>query len=48
MALKRDGFVGLGKDRGKVVRVWWVGNGQVRERSRVTVTGMRWRMKEQR
>jgi hypothetical protein len=33
MTLKRCGFAGLGKKKGKSVRVWWAGNQGIREKS---------------
>jgi hypothetical protein len=40
MTLKGGGFGGLGKRRGKSVRVCWTGNRRVMETSQVA--GMRW------
>jgi hypothetical protein len=34
--LKMCGFAGLGKKKGKRVRVWWAGNQGIREKSRVS------------
>jgi hypothetical protein len=36
MALKSDGFGGLGKRRGEIVRVCWTGNRRVKERGLVS------------
>jgi hypothetical protein len=33
--LKRVSFAGLGKRKGKVIKEWWAGNQQVRERNLV-------------